>query len=426
MMKRTTKLIALVMPLASLGLTGARADTGDSDTLTLLSYWAGEEESPTTVAFFEAVEGFEEEFGVEVDMLASPTPEELHTRYEQLSIAGDAPDVVMSNLFGKPTSWLENGATVDVSGYVEEWGLAEIIEPLALEQWTTAEGALQGFPFEGFYWPVWYNMTLLEQAGWDHIPQTTDELIELSAALREQGIQPITTGGRDWSGNKLFSLVIETMLTDDQAVAAYESGEWDTPEIRAAVETFVELRDAGVFWDNAEGFVVEDQYSAFDTGVAAIMHAGSWAFGDVDESQAEQYQLGGFPLPEGAVREHPVIYTAYTATGFWISPDGEADSIDLVRELITYFYRPDVLGTFAEAGRPVSATWENIEVDESTLAPLFVAAQPLPDSTTIVELSDVHVPSVAQTGFERATSLAFTPDASVDDIIAALQQAWES
>lgn len=425
-MRIRTKLLALALPVALLLPTACTGGGGDDRTLRILTNLTGSD--PKGKALAAAVREFQQaNAGVTVEVTDAPTPEEAHNRYEQAKLAGDEPDIVLTNLFGKPTAWLDNEATVDVAQYAKDWGLEARLLPEAIEQWKKPDGRLQGFPYEGFSWPVWYNTDLLEKAGVSKVPTTTDELITAAKKLRAAGIQPMATGGKDWSGNKLFSLVLETMVTDKQAIAAYRDGAWDTPQVKAGIELFTQLRDAGVFADQAQGLAVEDQLARFGGGKAAMMHAGSWEYGgDMPVLESGNVELGGFPLPADGVREKPVVYTAYTATGIWISPKGE-QKLEGVEKFVKFLYTPEVLGSFVETGVHAPVPFDQVKVDESKLPKLYLQAiEKVPDNTATVVLSDTHIPTASQAGFERATSQAFTPGMSVDKIIGALEQAWQS
>ncbi|SCL36131.1 multiple sugar transport system substrate-binding protein [Micromonospora rhizosphaerae] len=425
--KRT--LLALALPFALLlpaACGGADEGGGDSGTLRILTNLPDSDSKgkqlTTIIANFQKANP-----GVKIEREDAPAPEEAHNRYEQAKLAGNEPDIVITNLFGKPTSWLDNGATVDVAKDAKDWGLESLFLPEALNAWRKPDGRLQGFPWEGFTWPVWYNLDLLNKAGVAKVPTTTDELIDATKKLRAAGIQPIVTGGKDWSGNKLFSLIVESMTTDEQALAAFRDGAWDTPEVKAGIELFTKLRDAGVFTDSAEGLTADQQRSTFGAGKAAIMHGGSWDYGSADIPTAKNanIELGGFPLAPSSTRQKPVIYTDFTATGVWISPKGQ-DKAATVEKFVKHLYTPESLGLLVEAGALAPVADDKVKVDKSTLPKLYVqASEKLKATTEVAVLSDVHVPTKSQTGFERATSLAFTPGTSADDIIKALKQAWQ-
>ena len=46
----------------------------------------------------------------------------------------------MVNLYDKTLAWTDVGATVDVKGYLDDWGLRERVLPVALKAWTDGRG----------------------------------------------------------------------------------------------------------------------------------------------------------------------------------------------------------------------------------------------------------------------------------------------
>ncbi|MFC9018402.1 extracellular solute-binding protein, partial [Streptomyces albidoflavus] len=77
--------------------------------------------------------------------------------YETSRLARKEPDVVMVNLYDKTLAWTELGATLDVKGYLDDWGLRERVLPAALKEWTDDEGRLRAFPYFAANWPVAFN-----------------------------------------------------------------------------------------------------------------------------------------------------------------------------------------------------------------------------------------------------------------------------
>lgn len=426
-MKTRTRIVAaLALPVVLLAAT-ACGHTGAEDTNTLHLLTNLPPTAPKSKALTKAIAAFEQaNKGVKIKREDVAKPEDAHDNYERAKLAGTEPDIVFTNLFGKTTDWLKNGATVDVRPYAKDWGLESRLLPQALKAWQTSDGKLQGFPYEGFTWPMWYNRDQLAKAGINKVPTTTDELIADAKKLRGAGVPPIITGGKDWSGNKLFSVIVQSKVTDKQAIAAFREGAWDTPQIRAGIELFTKLRDAGVFVDNAAGLTVDQQRSSFGASKAAMMHAGSWDYAakDVAAAQSANVELGGFPLPPDSPHDKPLIYTDYTATGIWISPNGQKKE-KLLEKFVKFLYRPDVLGEFVAVDMTPPVPLDEVEVDKDKLSKLFVeAAEQLPGKSETTVLQDTYVPAKAQTGFERATSMAYTPGTSTDRIVAELKQAW--
>lgn len=346
--------------------------------------------------------------------------------YETSLTAGEPPEIVMINLFGKPITWTENEATLPVTDYLDEWGLADMLKDEAVEEWTTEDGDVQAFPYFGFAWPVWYNTDLLNKAGVDAVPQTTDELLDATQKLERAGIGGIAVGGRDWSGNKLFWQTIQAYITDEEMKDLYVNGGWgENADVLKGVDLFVQLRDAGVFIDSVEGLTVDASYGAFNKQQAAIMPAGSWAFDATPDDVAKSVELSGLPMPEDSVHALPLAYTGYTSLGFWLSPTA-ADEIDAVEKFMKFMYQPDSYAPFIEDAGYLPPM-EDVEFDASKVSPLLadVLQGDYEKRVEFAVLPDIFVPPDVLSATERTTSLAFTSGTSPEEIIDGLDAAYK-
>lgn len=190
------------------------------------------------------VASFTEETGVDVEIIDGG--EDIDITFETAVAAGQSPDVIAVNLFDKSLSWLDAGVTVPADEYLTEWGLEDKISEEALLQWRqgqTEDGALLGMPYSGFAWPIWFNTTLLADAGVDEVPTSTDDLLSTIDALDDAGTPPMIVGGADWSGQKLFFQTIQTYLSTEQAQTLFSDGGYcENAEAMQGIDLFIELR----------------------------------------------------------------------------------------------------------------------------------------------------------------------------------------
>ncbi|MEV0568185.1 extracellular solute-binding protein [Dactylosporangium sp. NPDC050588] len=344
--------VRAVAALVALALSPTLAACGDDaaapDSIDVVTRWsAGNSAAAAQNRVFQA---FTAETGIKVNVTEGL--ETIDDQVENAVAAGKSPDVVIVNLFDKTLGWLDAGVTVPVDQYVKDWGLADKIKPAALDEWR-AGGKLQGLPFSGFSWPLWYNTELLKQAGVDKIPATTDELIAAAAKLRATGVAPLAVGGNDWTGQKFFYQVAQS-FTDAATMqkVMQQGGYCATPSVLDGIKLFTQLRDAGVFVDNAAGLIADGMYAAYYSGKAAIMPAGSWAYTESTAAGTgidKRTTLGGFPVPSGATFKKPTAYRGFTGVGFMITKRGaEPGRIDNLRKFITKFYADASVGDFVK------------------------------------------------------------------------------
>jgi multiple sugar transport system substrate-binding protein len=342
-------------------------------------------------------------------------------KLETAATANQEPELVLSGGLGNAFNWVESGVVVAVNDYITEWGLADSLLPSAITQYTATDGSVIAFPLEGFTWPVWYNTKVLESVGLG-IPTTTDELIAAAKALRAAGKPgPLVASGADNMGGKLFELIIQSAMTDAEAIAAIGGGDWTVPNAIKGVETFVALRDAGVFVDGVEGIDYGGAEALFGTGTVAMCHYGAWAFADpAMEPVVADVTLGGFPLPAGSPHQLPVYFAAFSAKGIFITPNGQA-KIDAVEKLIKFIFQPEMIARLVESAG-MSPSIKNVPVDESKLNPLF--AQTLTMNAEVVFISDAYKPGAVWPDFDRVTQEAFAPGVTAEQILAKMTAAY--
>lgn len=343
--------------------------------------------------------------------------------FETSSLAGKEADIAMVNLQGRTLSWTRLGATIAVEDLLDEWGLRDKIIPEALEEWTDEEGHLRAFPFTRTNWPVSFNTGLLEEAG-VAIPTTSDELIAVADALRSKGIGPVTVGGSDWSGQKMFLQILQGFLTREEATRAFSTGRLsEIPGAVAGVEHFVELRDAGVFVDNVQGYTSDSELTQFNTRKAAIVPAMSSALSLVPAERAAEVTVGGWPVPSrGGVVSRPTVIQSYNGHGIWISANG-AKKLDLLKPFIQNLYTPEVTGEFIlGSGRDMSRITDVVSKDFPLVAQ---ASQLTPEQVTPVMLPDLLIPDSVFEPMIRATAMAYG-NASADQIIDRFEKAYDA
>ncbi|MDR1427940.1 MAG: ABC transporter substrate-binding protein [Bifidobacteriaceae bacterium] len=395
-------------------------------TLSVVTRWAsGSPEAEAQQRIFDA---FTAATGIALEVTEGL--ETIDDQVETMVAGNKAPDLVIVNLFDKTLGWYEARVTVDAQPYLTEWGLAETMKEDALNEWRVGgepDGALQGLPYSGFSWPVWYNTDLLEKAGVEGIPTTTDELIAAAEKLRAADIDPVVVGGNDWTGQKLFYQIAQS-TTDASAMkdVMQNGGYCDTASVMDGIQLFTDLRDAGVFVDNVAGLTADDMYAMYYSEQAAIMSAGSWAYaGAVDAGTGveERTTLGGFALPSGSVFDKPSSLQGFTGVGFMITEQGAApDRIDLVRQLVQAFYETQNVGDFVKTASilpPVTGDFASYATN-----PLLAEALGLDSEVSYAVMPDVWIGSASDPII--AVLAGAYGSASPDEICSGLDSATQS
>jgi len=342
-------------------------------------------------------------------------------KVETASAANQEPDIAFTGRIGSAFGWTDSGITIPVNDLMTQWGLDGKFTDGALVEYTQADGKIQAFPLEGYTWPIWFDTGVFERAGVP-VPTTTDELIAAAQAIRAAGDQPVIASGIDDMGGYLFSLVLESAMSDAEAIQAFRDGDWTVPNAIKGVEIFVQLRDAGVFVDGVEGIDYATANTQFFAGTVAMSHFGAWAFGEAPTELLPKIQVGGFPLPAGSPRQAPVYFSGFGAKGVWITPNGET-KIEAVKKFVQFLFQPEMIARFVEQAG-MTPPLKDVPVDATKLNPLF--AQSLNMSAEVAIQPDLTMPGELRPDYLRITQEAFTPGTTAEKILADLTALYQT
>ncbi len=349
------------------------------------------------------------------------TDEDIPVRVETAFMAGEEPDIIFHNLMSNSREWTANGLTVPVDGLTEEWGLKDQFVDAALSNWTIADQVV-AFPYEGFVWPVWYNSAIFEEAGVG-IPKTIDELVTASEKIRAAGYQPFALYGGE-GAMQMLGLISVSLNGWDKTKELYSQGGWSTdPAGVAAVELFVQLRDAGVFADESAGLDELMVTESFFAGEVAMVHLGSWSFSSAPAEIVDSIVLDGFPMPADLFVETPNIFGAFISKGIWITRNG-ATKMDAVEEFVKFFISKEVVNKFVEETSTI-APLKGMAPDASKISPLLLDSLGLGEKTTITPPVGSVVPGeVRPILWQNVGPLTLLPESTSVEILEALDQAY--
>ncbi|NEE01992.1 ABC transporter substrate-binding protein [Phytoactinopolyspora halotolerans] len=223
--------------------------------------------------------------------------------------SGDVPDVVLWDRY-QTSLYAPKGALAPIDDYVSSDGVdtGMFYEPAVEEM--TVDGTLYGLPLLVDNRSLFYNTTLLDEAGVD-VPDTWSGLKDAAEALTVRDGGTLTQAGFDLGDPGLFNMWLAQagghLVTEDETATAFNS-----PEGLDVLRFWQELLDAGVY---EQGF--GDGIDAFAEGSTAMKLDGPWALTSLDAVDGLEYgvaepprgpngdtgaYMGGFGLviPEGA------------------------------------------------------------------------------------------------------------------------------
>ena len=151
---------------------------------------------------------------------------------------------------------------------------------------TTYGGKHFGVPTTFNIVAMFANMDMLAEVGWDHVPETYEDLIACCDALVAAGKIPFGCAGKEtWCVTEyLEPIIIKTI--GYEALGKIFAGEatWNDPDIAKAVTTFQDMINKGYF-DPAGIALGNDEVKAnFLAGKTAFYQNGSWNTGEINDA----------------------------------------------------------------------------------------------------------------------------------------------
>ncbi len=241
----------------------------------------------------ELITKFEEEHPnvtIEHDALSTA---DLRTKLTVQAASGDLPDVSWcpqsyAREFAKDGLILEWQDIIEEDPDWHEWFSDAVLEAL-----TEDDGKILLAPLEGSIDGLYYNKEMFDEHGWT-APETWDDLMELIPKIKEAGITPLVTGGKDgrfaWMAS---ALLVRTAGLDNFKSLCYgdDLTNWndESTGFPTAVEKFKELVDAGAFPNGVMGMSATEADQMFANEEAAMYYEGAWKVGNFESAGGAEF-----------------------------------------------------------------------------------------------------------------------------------------
>lgn len=257
--------------------------------------------------------------------------------------AGTAPDVALAFDANKVGKWCSTGAFTDLTPQLKAGGVDTSQFPASVLAYTGFQGKQCTLPLLADTFGLYYNKTLLAQAGYSAPPKTMSELTAMAEKLtvRDPGGTIKVAGFMPYLG--VYQAVGEHFLPGF-------GGKWLAPDGTShlasdpGVSAMLTWQKSLVDWfgaKNLEKFKagLGDEFSAqnaFETGKIAMIVDGEWRNALI-ASDGAKMDWGTAPVP--AADDHPELYGAGFVGGNVIGlPRGgknQAAAFELVKYLTT-------------------------------------------------------------------------------------------
>ena len=292
------KIVALTLALLMVfGLTAIVKPAAAEEEVTLKLWCIATESDANRPAYLQAIADYEAAHpGVKIEMEAFEN-ESYKTKIKAAMMGGDTedlPDIFYCWSGGFLGEFVNAGRAVCLDEYFKPY--ADKL-PESMLSTTTYEGKHYGVPTTFNIVAMYANMDLLAEVGWDHVPQTYEDLTACCDALLAKGIIPFGCAGKEtWCVTEyLEPIIIKTI--GYEALDKIFAGEatWNDPDIAGAVTTFQDMINKGYF-DPAGAALGNDETKAnFLAGKTAFYQNGSWNTGEVANASFKS-AVGLFPV----------------------------------------------------------------------------------------------------------------------------------
>lgn len=251
-------------------------------------------------------------------------------------------------------SFIEEGTIIPLDDYVSEEQYADTFEALwgnSLDE----EGGIWSVPFQRSTPVLFYNVALLEEAGFTEAPKNNEELLAMAQALTTEdryGLMiPVQGTFPIWMVESFVNAYGQPFADPADPATVY----LDTPETLAALTYLVELGTVhGVM--PAGGSAWGDTPTAFLAGQAAMIYHTTGSLTNILNNAT--FEVGVAFTPSGPVGEDGTGYGTPTGGGnLYVFNDGTKSEAELAAAWawVEYLSSPEVQADWGAASGYVAA-----------------------------------------------------------------------
>ena len=289
---------AIAAPMLAVGPIATAQAEGD---VTISHYFTGElglNAFNAGVSMFESATGY--------TLKNSPVGhEDFKTDILVRAAGGSLPDVFSYWAGARVQFVVDSESLTPIDEMWAREGLDNVVAPAVAASATMYNGNRYLVPFNYHYAGMFYNKSIMDQAGVTGMPQSWDEFIALCDKLLEMGITPIALGSKNrWPAQFWFDyLLLRTAGPEYRAALMNGSASYDDDEVKTAMAMWADLVAKGYFLPNANADTWTDASDKVARGDAAMTLMGTWIIGywnGLGLSPAADYDFFPFPtITEG-------------------------------------------------------------------------------------------------------------------------------
>lgn len=249
---------------------------------------------PEELAANRYIEKFEEEHGVNIEVIDQPT-DSINDLFKAANISQEGPDVIGLWSGTATNEYKDNLLALDEYLTDDEKNMYTGLNLCKKD--FKEDGEIIALPYNVTTYNVFYNKEYFEKAGIKELPTTFDELLEVCEQLKAADVQPFIIG--DSSGESTTWATSEFMIDLVGPEKIVEMGTdalpLDCEEYKTSLTTWSELFKHDYTNKDFTTLAAWDSIQRFVTGEGAMNINGSWAIGEMEPIMGEN--LGTFKIP---------------------------------------------------------------------------------------------------------------------------------
>lgn len=344
-----------------------KAKSGEGQTIKLWHIFGGDTD-PNKEIVDRVTSEAEEKFGVKIEVDTAEN-EAYKTKLKAAIAANETPDIFYTWGHGFLKPFVEAGKVEAMDEYLTDDFKSHL-----------APSTLSGFQFEGKTYGLttdqsvacmFYNKEMFDKLNLE-IPKTFDDLKKVCQTFLDNGITPLTVGGKEPWTIAMYHDLLALRAVGSEGVVSATGKETDFSDqgFLEAAKCLRELVDMGAFPDGSAGISREESEVPFFQGQIPMYLNGSWTATRVYKDSSlvkDKVVAAPFPTLENG-KAGVTDFTGGPDTAFAVSADTKDPA--LTTEVAQYIAYELAIGKYKIGSSILPYT--NVDIDESEINPLLM------------------------------------------------------
>ncbi len=243
-----------------------------------------------------------QELNPEIQVKVNTTAHEEFKKAVRIWLASDTPPDVITWFAGnRAMFFIEKDLILDITDVWQEAGLFEKF-PKAFQSISMKNDKAYFLPDSYYWWAIYYRKSIFEQQNMTP-PKTWEELLNVCALLKEQGITPFTIGTKyRWTAAAWFDY-INMRINGPQfhMDLMFGKASYTDERVLKVFSVWRELLDKGYFLENAASYSWQEALQFMVQGKTAMYLMGQFIMDSVPDDVEADMDFFQFPIIDPAV-----------------------------------------------------------------------------------------------------------------------------